>query len=99
MSMFRIVRQLFLALVVVLGLALVGPVGSASADSGLCDASNGYTKIDTASGSLTNQPWGSMTWSGHSLSYTVNDGWTIKFCVKAGTAIAEKEVTGYATGS
>ena len=101
MSMFRIVRQLFLALVVVLGLALVGPVGTASADSGLCDASNGYTKPGNGadSGTLTNQSWGSMSWGGHTVTYTVNDGYEIGFCYKAGTFVDETVITGPASGT
>ncbi len=89
---------LFSVLAVILGLVLVGPISPANADSGLCDVSGGYVKFDSASGSET-LDWGTLTWSGTDIVYTVVPGYSIGLCVKAGTAVDTTTVNGPAAGT
>lgn len=79
----RIVAALSTALLVTIGL-FAGNVSPASANNVKCD-DLGYTKFDSSSGSET-LPWGTLTWSGQSLTYTLGPGWTVDLCIKSGSA-------------
>jgi hypothetical protein len=68
--------------VLAVGLSL-GATAPASATSETCN-SIGYTKFDASSGSET-LPWGTLTWSGSSLTYALGDGWSVDLCIKSGS--------------
>jgi hypothetical protein len=68
--------------VLALGLSL-GATAPVSANSETCN-SIGYTKFDASSGSET-LGWGTLTWSGQSLSYVLGDGWSVDLCIKSGS--------------
>ena len=91
-------RPLLTFLAVIVGLVLVGPISPANADSGECDVSGGYHKLDSSSGSES-FVWGTVEWSGTDVDYTVVDGYTIGLCVKAGTAVDSTTVTGPTSGT
>jgi hypothetical protein len=55
----------------------------------------GYTKFNSASGSETLMSGateiGTLVWSGTSLTYTLNPGWTIDLCIKSGSQVGTVE--------
>lgn len=67
-------------------LAISPAVASEVTPSSPCDQ-HGYEKFNSASGSET-LVWGSMTWgqpgSLNVLSYDINEGYAVEFCIKAG---------------
>jgi hypothetical protein len=79
-------------LLVALSLVFVGVATPANAASE-CGSAAGWTKIDDDHGSASG-PWGSLSYDGRdnnpgdrtTITYSVNDGWTIELCIKAGTA-------------
>jgi hypothetical protein len=83
--------------VLALGLSL-GATAPASANSETCN-SIGYTKFDASSGSET-LTWGTLTWSGSSLTYALGDGWSVDLCIKSGSQAGTttyQDVTGSGT--
>ena len=51
--------------------------------------SAGYLKpaeLDASSGDA-DFPWGSLTWSGKTLTYQIDPGWTVDLCLKASTEV------------
>ena len=44
----------------------------------------GYTKFDRGSGKET-IPAGTLSWSGDTVTFTANPGWTVELCVKGGS--------------
>jgi hypothetical protein len=86
--------------VAALGLVLVGVTAPASA-AATCPQTNGWTKIDSSSGSPSGE-WGSASWANGdtAVSYTVNEGWTLQICIKASTETHYSgSIQGYAQGS
>lgn len=55
----------------------------------------GYTKFDTSSGNQTlmsgSTVIGTLVWSGTSLTYTLNAGWTIDICIKSGEQVGTEQ--------
>lgn len=65
---------------------------SASAAAESCDKL-GYTKVDQASGSVSDK-FGTIEWSGDTLTYDVESGYTIDVCIKSGSQVGTEEYTG-----
>ena len=91
--------RIFAAIAMIAGISLttLGTASTASADSGICDVSNGYQK-DDGGGTITGA-FGSLSWSKSSstLSYDIKAGYTVEICLKAGAgtdAATVKTVTG-----
>ena len=77
--------------VVTASLSVTGP-GPFPDDPQTCPESNGWTKIDAASGSESGN-WGSFSYSGSSLTYSVNTGFTLEICIKSGVEVQTQLVT------
>lgn len=53
-----------------------------------CPQDGGWIKVDNASGAASGDgtnDWGSLSWSGKTVEWDINDGWDVQLCVKSGS--------------
>ncbi|UYN83088.1 MAG: hypothetical protein KIT89_10320 [Microcella sp.] len=82
-----------------------GHTQGGGSDAGITCDSLGYQKPDAlddieggiGSYGLPDIAWGSLSWDGKSVSWTINDGYTVDICVKGGNT-APHEATGETEG-
>jgi hypothetical protein len=75
-----------------------GPVTDTAPGNTCPDGVDGWTKIDAVSGAGSGG-FGSFDYSGNTLNYDINAGWTLEFCIKYATSTDTWAITGAEAGS
>ena len=74
-----------------------GPIDG-SGQGGTCPQDDPWTKIDSETGSETGD-WGSFSYSGNTLTYEVNQNYTLYLCIKYANTNDGWVIEGYEAGS
>jgi hypothetical protein len=71
----------------------IEPLTNTGQDMVCPDGIDGWIKINSSTGS-ENGDYGSFSWEGNTLAYSLNAGWTLEFCIKYATYRDYEEVSG-----